>query len=105
MEVSGSRWDCATYLPSIAQGNQVVDIDVAGSSPGSAIVGAEPASARSGAGRASNYIGAVALEHCLAGVAGSGLGDPVGEQVAGVAILWALSGDGQARELGASLAC
>jgi hypothetical protein len=79
MEVSDSRWDCATYLPCIAQRNQVVDIDVAGSSPCSAVVGAEPASARSGAGRASNYIGAVALEDCLAGVAGSGLGDPVGK--------------------------
>lgn len=93
------------YLPGVAQGDEVVDVYVAGGGPCSAVVGAEPASARAGTGRVGDYVRAVTLENRLAGVACSRLGDPVGEQVTRVAVLRALSGDGQACELGASVAC
>jgi hypothetical protein len=100
----GDRGFKGTYLPSITQRDHMVDINIASSSPRSSIIRAEPASASSSTSRASDYVGAIALEDCFAGVASSGLGDPVGEQVTGVAVLRALSGDGQARELGASFA-
>lgn len=91
---------CCARLPRVAQGHHVVDVDVAGRSPGGAIVRAEPRAAGGGTGTVGHDTSAIALEDCLAGVAGPGDGDPVGEEVAGVAILGALRGDGEAGERG-----
>lgn len=82
-------------LPGVAQGYQVVDVDVAGSSPCSAIVRAEPCAAGGGTGTVSHDTGAITLEDRFAGVASAGDGDPVGEEIAGIAVLRALCGDGE----------
>lgn len=74
----------------------MVNVHVAGRGPRSAIVRALPGSAGSSTSRVGNDAGAITLEDRLAGVACAGDGDPVGEQVAGVAVLRALSLDGEA---------
>jgi len=88
-----------THLPRITQRHHVVDVDVAGCSPCSAVVGAEPRSRSCCACTASNDICAVALEDFLACVAGSRLGDPVREKITGVPSLRALGGDSETSEL------
>lgn len=78
----------------------MIDVNVTRRRPRRAVVGTKP---RAGNGRASIVcydVCAVALEDRLARVAGAGLRDPVGEEVARVAGLRALGGDGEARELG-----
>jgi hypothetical protein len=92
-------------LPSIAQGHHAVDVDVTGGSPCRIVVGTVPAAARACARRVGHHVCAIALEDCLARVARPGLRDPVGEQVAGVAGLRALRGDGEAGKLGAGVGC
>jgi hypothetical protein len=90
-----------TYLPSITQRHHMIDVNVGCSTPRRAVVRAEPAAAGACACRVGYDVCAVALEDCFARVAGAGLRDPVGEQVARVAVLRALGGDGEAGELGA----
>lgn len=99
LSLGGRPRSCAR-LPGVAQRNQVVDVDVAGRSPGGAIVRAEPRAAGGSASTVGHNTGAITLEDSLAGVAGTGDGDPVGEEVAGVASLGALRGDGEAGESG-----
>lgn len=65
----------------------MVDVEIRGSGPGSSIVGRGPGSRGGGAGAVGDDVGAVALEDSFARVAGAGDGDPVGEEVAGVAWL------------------
>lgn len=91
-----------TDLPSITQGNHVVNVDVAGSRPCSPVVGTEPTARRRSTCGVRDDVCAVALEHRLARVASTGLSNPVGEQIAGVAVLRALGGDGEAGEEGCS---
>lgn len=90
---SGPR--CSARLPGVAQGHHVVDVDITGSSPCGAIVRAEPRAAGGGTSTVGHDTSAITLEDRLARVAGPRDGDPVGEEVAGVAVLRALRGDGE----------
>lgn len=94
---------CSSRLPRVTQGHHVVDVDVAGRSPRGAIVRADPRAAGGGTRTVGLDTGAITLEDRLAGVAGAGDGDPVGEEVTGVAVLGALGGDGEAGESGLRL--
>lgn len=77
----------------------MVDVDVAGGGPLAAVVRADPRAAGRGAPGVGDDVCAVALEDRLARGAPAG-GAPVREEVAGVAVLRALRGDGQAAEGG-----
>lgn len=77
----------------------MIDIDIASGRPRRSVVRAEPGTRGRSAGAVGNDVCAVALEDCLSRVAGAGLGDPVGEQVARVTGLRALGCDGEAGEL------
>lgn len=57
------------YLPGVAQGNHVVDVNIGCVGPCGSIVGALPCSRRSGAVGSLNDVGAVTCENNLAGVA------------------------------------
>jgi hypothetical protein len=92
------------YLPSIAQRDNMVDVNVASRSPRSAVIGALPRATRRCTSRIGDDVGAIALKDRLAGVASAGLCDPVGEQVARVAVLGALGLDGETGEEGGSTA-
>lgn len=103
------------YLPGVAQGNDVVDVDVAGGGPGGAVELGVPGAGGSGAVGACDDVPSVTLQDRLAGVARSNFlismgfrclgrmggcvpadGDPVGEQIPRVPGLGTLSGDRQA---------
>ena len=60
-----------TNLPGVAEGDHVVDIDVAGGGPCGAVVRALPGSRCSSAGGVLDDIGAVTCEDDFAGVAGT----------------------------------
>jgi hypothetical protein len=83
----------------------MINVDVTSSRPRRAVIRAVPATARARARSVVHYARAIALEDSLTRVAGPGLCDPVGEQVAGVAGLRALRGDCEAGELGAGRGC
>lgn len=99
----GGRGREIIYLPSITQRNHVIDIYVTRRRPCRAIVWAKPRAGDRRARIVGDYVCAIALEHRLARVAGAGLSDPVGEQVARVASLRALGGDREAGELGSCI--
>lgn len=82
----------------------MVDINICGSGPGCTVVRAGPASAGACARGVGHDVGTITLEDLFTRVAGSGLGDPVREQVARVAVLRALSSNSQSCELSAGLA-
>jgi len=88
------------YLPSIAQGHHMIDIDVACCCPRRAIVRTEPASRCRRARRVGYDTGAISFQDRLTRVARSGLSDPVRKQVTGVAGLRSLGGNGEAGKLG-----
>jgi hypothetical protein len=73
----------------------VVDIHIRRGGPSGAVEGAVPPPGRGGAAAVDYDAGAVPLEDLLAGVAGTGDGDPVGEQVPVVGRVVRLGGDGE----------
>ena len=81
--------------PGLGERHHVVDVDVGRVGPGRAVVGAVPGAGGRGAAAVDDDAGAVALEDLLAGVARAGDGDPVREQVAVVAGVVRLGGDGE----------
>ena len=103
MRETALRWCLSgTDLPSVAQRHHVVDIDVARRAPGRAVIRAEPAPGGRGTCGIGHDAGAVSLQNGLASIARSGLGDPVREQIAGVAILGPLRSDTETRQLALS---
>jgi hypothetical protein len=56
----------------------MINVEITGRSPGSAVVGGNPRAAGGGTSAVYDNIGAVALEHVFAGVAGAGDGIPLG---------------------------
>ena len=60
-----------TYLPGVAQGNHVVDINIGGGGPSGAVIGTLPCSGGSGAGGVLDNVCAVTGEDDFAGVAGA----------------------------------
>lgn len=76
----------------------MIDVEIRSSCPGCPVVGRHPGSGRGSAGRVHHDVGAVALEDRLARVAGPRDGIPRGEEVAGIAVLGAGCGDGEACE-------
>lgn len=82
----------------------MIDINVTRRGPRRAIIRTLPSPACARACIIGYDIGAIALEYSFARVARAGLRDPVREQVARVAGLRALGGDGEAGELGARFA-
>jgi hypothetical protein len=89
------------HLPCVTERDQVVNIYICRCGPRRAIIRTEPTPACACARRVGHDVGAIALEDLLARVAGAGLCDPMGEQVARVPCLRALRGDSEAGELGA----
>jgi hypothetical protein len=89
------------HLPCVTERDHVVNIHICRRAPRRAIVRTEPASACACARRVGYDIGAIAFEDLFARVAGAGLSDPVGEQVARVTCLRALRGDSETSELSA----
>src|SRR5262249_47587235 len=86
--------------PGLGERDDVVDVHVGGRVPGRVVVGAVPAAGYRRAGAVDHDVGAVALQHGFAGVAGAGDGDPVREQGAGVAAHRPLVGHRQHVQLG-----
>lgn len=78
----------------------MVNIDIAGSSPGSTVVRADPGSAGGSAGRVGDDVGAVTLEDSLARVAAARDGDPVREQVTLVGVRVGPGTNSQTSKLG-----
>lgn len=78
----------------------MVDINRTGVGESQAIVVAVPGARSRGARTARDDVGAVALQHCLARVAGAADGDPVVEQVAVVGRAVALGFDSQLGQVG-----
>jgi hypothetical protein len=85
-----------TYNPRILQRHHVIDIHIARRRPRRPVVRAEPRPRRRRARRVDDHVGAVALKHVLARVAGAANGVPGGEQVARVAGAVARGGGGDA---------
>ncbi|EZF97753.1 hypothetical protein H113_02329 [Trichophyton rubrum MR1459] len=86
----------STRLPSVAQWDNVVDVNIAGSSPGSTIVGAEPRARDSSTAAVNLNVGTVTAKDGFTGVASAGDGDPVGELITAVTVLGALGADSKA---------